>query len=91
MTTFPRNVSLSIEHNSHANNYQTAKEWLDDLEDSLDWRADWVSEEERTKALQTGEIWELQWYPDTPVGFYHLLASSFEALMATANEPGRFE
>lgn len=43
---------------------------------------EWASDEEREKAIATNEIWELHWYPDTPVGFCSVFASSFGALVA---------
>lgn len=70
--------SLIISFNDeHAPNYDTAEEWGEyhDLRD-------WVSEEEREKAIATNSVWTCQWYPDTPVGFYLLRASSLPALIA---------
>ena len=41
----------------------------------------WVSEEERQRAIETNSMWTAQWYPDTPIGFYVLHASSLPALL----------
>lgn len=72
--------SLSLSFNElHAPNYQTAEEFLrDNPEDD----ADWSSAEEREKAIQTNSVWRLQWYPDTPVGFHAVQASSLGAIFA---------
>lgn len=84
---FPSCVHLGIQFNQHAVYYQTAEEWLADQDDGSDrcW-FDWVSDEERQKALASGRVWTCQWYQDTPVGFSALAASSFEALMAAVNQ-----
>jgi hypothetical protein len=46
----------------------------------------WVSPEQKQKAIDTNECWELHWYPDTPVGSYTLLAAELDVLLAAANE-----
>lgn len=43
---------------------------------------EWVSEEERRKAIAEESVWCLQWYPDVPLGFYRIAASSLDALLA---------
>lgn len=73
-------ASMTLTHNDHKNSYQTVEEWLADQRMGEQWFS-WVSPEEQTKALATNSVWTLQWYPDTPVGFYALAASTFEALM----------
>lgn len=72
--------SLSLSFNElHAPNYQTVEEWLrDDPQDD----ADWTSAEEREKAIRTNSVWRLQWYPNTPVGFQAVQASSLGAIFA---------
>jgi hypothetical protein len=47
---------------------------------------DFVSVEEWHKALAEDSVWILHWYPDTPVGFYRMAASSLEALEAAVKE-----
>lgn len=88
MMKFPKCISLTVSFNEHAGLYQTAEEWLADNEslhpDGPRW--DWVSPEEREKAIRENSVWTLQWYPDTPVGFCMLAAASFDVLMAAAQE-----
>lgn len=43
--------------------------------------SNWVSDGERAKAIETNSWWNLQWYPNTPVGSYEISASSLEALL----------
>ena len=70
--------SLTVSFNDeHSPNYVTAKEWAEKYggygpEDG------WWSEQDRYKALSKNSVWTIQWYPDTPVGFYVVRASSFE-------------
>ncbi|MDQ3525807.1 MAG: hypothetical protein M3451_12235, partial [Chloroflexota bacterium] len=89
-TGFPPCISLSIEFNQHASCYQTVEQWLKEEEErSPDGRPgfDWVSPEERQRAIDTDQVWMCHWYPRTPVGSCSLAASTFEALMAAVNEP----
>lgn len=79
--------SIHISFNDlHACNYMTAKQWADEFPTDKDISSynnldQWVSPEERKKALENNSVWSAQWYPDTPVGFCILYASSFNALI----------
>jgi len=72
----PHKASLHLTHNDHLSNYMTVQE--DD--ESPIGGGDWVSEAERDKAYEANEMWQLQWYPETPVGFCIIKASSLEAI-----------
>jgi hypothetical protein len=80
---FPSCIHLAVEFNGHAVFYETAEQWLENCGELVDW----VSDEERDKALATDSVWTCQWYPTTPVGFCLVAASSFDALMAYVNRP----
>jgi hypothetical protein len=74
--------SLHITFNDHASDYMTAKEadkdgQFDDLE--------WVSQEDKQKALENNSVWSVQWYPNTPVGFNRILGSSLESCVNAAH------
>lgn len=73
-------AGLSIRHNEHKNYYETAKEWVIDNE----W-CEWENEEEKQKAIDTNEIWTLQWYPETPVGFFGIAAPTLADLLRISN------
>lgn len=83
--------SLSVSFNEmHAGDYLSAQEYHDQTgtygptsDESL---IDWVSEEERLNALKHNSVWIIQWYPDTPVGFHMVGASTFEAALDHAFE-----
>jgi len=79
-------VSLTIHFNEHANLYETVEAWIIDAEESECYFS-WVSLDERQRAIETDSVWICQWYPQTPVGFCALAASTFEALMAAVNKP----
>lgn len=72
--------SLSITFNDcNGPNYQSVKEHVADFPD---FDVGWVSDDERKLAIKNNSWWRLQWYPETPVGFCVLQASSLEALIA---------
>lgn len=71
---------LHLEHNTHKNLYESIEDAIAELEGS------WISAVERAKALETGDIWTLQWYPDTPVGCYLLAASNLDVLLEHARK-----
>lgn len=75
-------ISLSISHNKYKNYYDTVERGL---EDALRC-GDLTSELERQRILDTGELWEISWYPNTPVGFISLIASNLTTLFAYINE-----
>lgn len=80
---FPEHkASLHLEHNEHKAMYQTVAVYLEEN----DWFKDdeWVSPEQKQKALDTNELWRLQWYPDTPIGFYTLMAADLDVLLEAA-------
>jgi hypothetical protein len=78
---FPRHLTLTLSHNDHKSNYMSVALHCECLQVSA---ADWVSEGQQRKAYETGEIWDLQWYPDTPVGFCRKLAADIDVLMEWA-------
>lgn len=67
-------AGLHLTHNEHRCYYQSVEQF------GKDGPADWVSDEERERAIAADEVWCLQWYPETPVGFNAIAASSLEAL-----------
>lgn len=80
-TDFPRHKSmLTLTHNEHKNDYQTVKQWLQNLM----LRENWVSPEQKAQALATDSVWELRWYADTPIGFHHLLSCDLAPLLEAA-------
>lgn len=84
---FPACVNLRLDFNPHAVDYQSVTEWLAEFEGD-DCPFEWVSAAERQRAIDTDSVWVCHWYPDTPVGFRALVASTFETLMVAVNATG---
>lgn len=78
-------AGLHLTHNVHKNYYRTVKELVEE-DDHGYAEDDWVSPEQRQKAIETNECWTLQWYPHTPVGFCLLSAADLDVLLAAARE-----
>lgn len=75
-------ASLSIEHNRHLDYYRTAEEEI--LTNDSYYDEESFPEGEREKCIASNEIWTLHWYPETPVGFNLIHASTLEALLQAA-------
>jgi hypothetical protein len=79
-------TSITINFNDHKGSYvKTAEAVIDGTYDY----ADWVSDDEKRKAVETDSVWTLQWYPETPIGFYCLAASSLDAVVRAALGEGK--
>lgn len=71
----PHEGGLIVWHNEHKSVYERIEDYADEER-----QADsWISPEEKAKAIAEDSVWEVQWYPVTPVGFYHVSASTLEA------------
>lgn len=78
---FPKHAAgLTLNHNEHKNVYETVQEFTE-VEDPI---GEWISEEQKKKAYETQELWEIQWYPDSPVGFICLWACDLDELLKAA-------
>lgn len=75
-------ASLHLTHNQHKAYYETVESYTGDF----DWKDDWVSEEQMKKAMETQELWELQWYPDTPIGSYRVIGADLDVVLSKAKE-----
>ena len=78
----PHTCGLYLSHNEHRDYYQTIEQ-LCSIQNEGFYDC-WISEKEKTLALETQDFWHLQWYPDTPVSFHVLSAHSLSALLAHA-------
>ena len=80
---------LYLTHNEHRDSYESIEAWIVDQETFGGCsRFDWVSPEEREKAIKADSVWVLQWYPNTPVGFNCIAASSLDALRDSLSNEG---
>jgi hypothetical protein len=74
-------ASLHITHNQHKDYYETVESYTGNFGSD---RESWVSDEQKKKSLETQELWELQWYPLTPVGSYCLWGADLDVLIEEA-------
>lgn len=78
---FPRHAKgLSLIHNEHKSYYDSIEEYVDRIRDRF------KDSEAVNRSIATNEVWELQWYPDTPVGFLHVAAPTLNEVMELALE-----
>ena len=69
---------LHLSHNEHLDVYETVEEFYDP--------GDFVSEAEWLKAIKEDGVWVLHWYPNTPIGFTRIAASTLDALESALRE-----
>jgi hypothetical protein len=46
-----------------------------------------ITPEDRAECLRTDSLWVLQWYPNTPIGFYRVAGPTLERVLELANAP----
>jgi hypothetical protein len=69
---------LSLTHNEHKSYYESAAKFIAER------KALWKDDESKKRAIDTDEIWQLQWYPRTPVGFHRVMAPTLQELLEFA-------
>ena len=80
---FPEHkCGLFLTHNEHRDYYQKLEEYMAEHDDLL---KD-LTPEDRAECLRTDELWQLQWYPNTPVGFNYVAGPTLERVLELANE-----
>lgn len=73
----PAHINLTIEHNPHAVNHETVRDYLV--------RCEGIPLEDLDACEAAGEIWEIQWYPRTPIGFNRVWGYSLARALELAN------
>jgi hypothetical protein len=82
---FPRHRGgLYITIDPHKAGYQSVAEYL-----AADFAVrvvsdEFESDEARQRAIDTGALVEIQWYPATPIGFFRVYGPTFEEALAYA-------
>jgi hypothetical protein len=69
---------LHLSHNEHRDVYETIEQFYN--------AEDFISTEEWRKAVAEDSVWVLHWYPNTPIGFNRIAASTLEAIEAKLKE-----
>jgi hypothetical protein len=77
-------AGLFLTHNEHKDYYETVEQYMESAF-GID-KKDFISPEDYQKCIDTDELWELQWYPNTPVGFYVVYGSTLEGVLQRAME-----
>lgn len=75
--------SLILTHNGHLDYYMSVADAIQDGNFGCK-DEDWISEEQKQKAIDTNDCWTLQWYPHTPVGFNLMSAADLDLLLKAA-------
>lgn len=82
---FPRHkAGLYLTHNQHKDYYETVEEHINEYANMG--KDDFVSPEDYQKCVDTNELWEIQWYPFTPISFFKVCGSSLEIVLQRAME-----
>lgn len=68
---------VHLEYRSRANSYETLKEMIG----LTHHEKDFLSSEDLQKCIDTDQYWDLQFYPETPIGFYHKTGSDVDVLL----------
>lgn len=74
---------LFLTHNEHRDYYEKAADYIREGCERQS-PTTWKDEEAKQRAIETDEIWELQWYPRTPIGFFHVAAPTLHELLELA-------
>jgi hypothetical protein len=74
-----KRVSLELSHNPHVIFY-------DSVEDYIGHDVAQITPNDCQEILEKQEIWELTWYPDTPVGHCTIAAASLERIHQLVDE-----
>ena len=68
---------LSIIHNPHRTNYQTADDFI--AFNMLE--SDFASPADQATCVANDDFWIMTWYPETPVSCHSIAASTLEKLL----------
>lgn len=81
MITWPEHkCGLHVTHNQHKDYYETVEQALGTTYN----RGDFESDAKIDECIRLDSVWSMQWYPDTPVGFYVVCAPTFEEALERA-------
>lgn len=70
---------LYLTHNEHRDTYEPIATYIAEMNCRI-----WESEEAKQRAIASDEVWELQWYPNTPISFCGVAAPTLEECLAFA-------
>ena len=86
----PKHMYLRIVHNPHAVNYQPLEDWIENTFLSAAaggfTRDETILPADLTAIRARGDVWVIDWCPDTPVGSRSVIAASLERALELAND-----
>ena len=77
-------VCLTLQHNPGRVFHDDVRQWINTKNHGDQW--DWKDEEQKQRAIDTNEVWTLDWYPRTPISFYSIAAPTLRELLEFAEE-----
>jgi hypothetical protein len=81
---FPQHkASMHITHNQHKAYYQDIESYVAEEHLQID-SDDWATPTSRERCIANDDIWELQWYPNTPVGFNKVYGATLDEVLQAA-------
>jgi hypothetical protein len=75
-------ASFHLMHNEHKACYEPIEQYVERHYIKED-----LTPEMRQRIIEADSIWELQWYPNTPVGFNKVVGSTLQEVLAAARSP----
>jgi hypothetical protein len=88
MMMLPRHISLHIAHQPHAVSYMSIDEWIESYLLSAEaggtTRDQAIDPADLAAIRATGEVWVIDWCPDTPVGSCTVAAATIERALELA-------
>ena len=77
-------MSLSISCNKNKEVYESAEVYIEGLEEIGFLESADLSDDLRQRMIDTDTVWEVRWYPRTPVGSHTVFGATFEEAWAEA-------
>lgn len=74
----PNHMSCEITHNEHKNYYESIETYIDHLCNGEKPHQSELSDEEYRRCIEMDEIWQIRWYPITPISFHIVYAPTLE-------------
>lgn len=78
-------AGLSLDHNPHKGVYETVEQYVNGMPDYFDDEC-WATPTSKQRAIETNELWVIQWYPNTPVGFNNMAGATLDELLKAVKE-----
>ena len=75
-------VTLYLTHDEHKSYYEPIAEFIANRELA----DDFATPEAMQKAIDEDSLWVLHWYPNTPVSFHRIVASSLDEIQQRLKE-----